>query len=335
MNQNGTEVVTKQEVEDLLKCLPKAPSTGGTNLVMYEGAWYGEGHLKTVLTFQRHFQARNTDLIICGLPKSGTTWLKSLLFAVVNRGRHSDRQSPLLMNHPHELVYSLESDVYGQAFDYPRPHHLSELPSPRLLSTHLPYASLPESIKTSNCRILYLSRNPLDMIVSIYYFSQKVIKNKVAATGGSYEPDSFEDFSQAFYDEKVLFWPFYEHVIAYWKMSLEQQDKVLFLKYEDMKEDPSHYVKKIAEFVGMPFSAEEEAEGVIKQITETCSINNMKELEVNKSGVINKFFEKKTYFRKGEVGDWKNHFSPSMAEKMKKRMDEKLEGTGLTFKMAI
>ncbi|KAK9664489.1 hypothetical protein RND81_14G046000 [Saponaria officinalis] len=341
MNQNHAQEetpVSEHEVEHLVKTLPKAAYIG-TKLLMYQGTWYHDGHIKNVLTFQRHFQARDTDLIIGSLPRSGTTWLKSLLFAVVNRGQHSDGQSPLLVNHPHELVYSLETDVYGDAFVYPRPHHLSELPSPRLLSTHLSYTSLPESIKTSNCRILYISRNPLDMLVSLYYFSMNAIKKYLTVNiwrrimGVFYRPPSMDDFFQALYEEKYPFGPFFEHVIGYWKMSLDQPDKVLFLKYEDMKDDPAHYVKKIADFAGVPFSAQEEADGVITQIIEMCSIKNMKELEVNKSGVINKLFEKKTYFRKGEVGDWKGHFSASMVEKMTKLMEEKLEGTGLTFKL--
>ncbi|KAL2927850.1 Cytosolic sulfotransferase 15 [Bienertia sinuspersici] len=59
----------------------------------------------------------------------------------------------------------------------------------------------------------------------------------------------------------------------------------------------------------------------------------MKELDVNKNGVINKFYEKKSYFRKGEIGDWTNHFTPFMVERMTKLMEEKLEGTGLSFKL--
>lgn len=116
--------------------------------------------------FQRHFHARDTDIIIASHPKTGTTWLKSLLFATVNRFQHPKHKSPLLKNHPHELVYRLENDVYGEAFEYPRPHHLHELPSPRLLHTHLPYTSVPDSISSTDnnnnnpgCRILYILRH--------------------------------------------------------------------------------------------------------------------------------------------------------------------------------
>jgi hypothetical protein len=37
-------------------------------------------------------------------------------------------------------------------------------------------------------------------------------------------------------------------VLGYWKASLERPDKVLFLKYEDLKEDIISNLKKIAGF---------------------------------------------------------------------------------------
>ncbi|KAL2921958.1 Cytosolic sulfotransferase 15 [Bienertia sinuspersici] len=286
---------------------------------------------RNVVSFQKHFVAKETDIYIASIPKTGSTWLKSLLYSIVNRSNQAISESPLLTHHPQQLVYSLETDIYSEAFDYPRPHHLDELVSPRLLSTHVPYTSLPESIKTSDCRILYICRNPFDTLVSSYHFHIAYIKNfinKEDLVIPSFE-DTFEDFCEGI----ILFGPFFEHVLGYWKMSLEQPDKVLFLKYEDLKEDPAYHLKRVADFIGMSFSPQEESEGVIKQIVDLCSIKTMKELDVNKNGVINKFFEKKSYFRKGEIGDWTNHFTPSMVERMTKLMEEKLEGTGLSFKL--
>ncbi|KAL2922209.1 Cytosolic sulfotransferase 13 [Bienertia sinuspersici] len=113
---------------------------------------------KNVLTFQKHFVARDSDILIASVPKAGSTWLKALLFSIVSRTNQATSQSPLLNHHPQEVVCSLESGVYSEAFGYPCPQHLDELVSPRLFSTHVPYTSLPESIKTSRCRILYICR---------------------------------------------------------------------------------------------------------------------------------------------------------------------------------
>ncbi|MQM01624.1 hypothetical protein Taro_034385 [Colocasia esculenta] len=47
---------------------------------------------------------------------------------------------------------------------------------------------------------------------------------------------------------------------------------------------------------------------------------------INKDGVLGKgrHVEKKLFFRKGEVGDWTNHLTPEMAEKLDRITKEKL-----------
>ncbi|KAF8009966.1 hypothetical protein BT93_J0829 [Corymbia citriodora subsp. variegata] len=123
-------------------------------------------------------------------------------------------------------------------------------------------------------------------------------------------------------------------MLGYWKESLERPHKVLFLKYEDLKEDIVGNLKKVAEFVGLPFSEEEEEGGVIEEIAKMCSLKTLKDLEVNKSGKIPLTieFEKRTFFRKGEVGDWVNHLTPSMVDRLNSIMQEKISPFGLQFK---
>lgn len=337
MNQTQQEeevLVNDEEVQHLMQCLPKATCYGGKfQLVKYQSFWHFDylRGLKSTLAFQRHFRARDSDFIIASHPKTGTTWLKSLLFAVVNRVHHPANQSPLLAHHPHELVYRLEYDIYGDAFTFPRPHHLNELPSPRLFSTHLPYHSLPESIKTSRCKILYIGRNPLDTCVSQWHFYLKSSRKYLMKE--DLQPPPIEDYFEEFYEGKILYGPFFEHMLGYWEQSLKQSNKVLFLKYEDLKDNTTLHLERLAEFVGLPFSPEEENQGVVEEIVNLCGINNLKELEGNKSGIFNKFFEKKSYFRKGEVGDWTHYFASPIAERMKKLMEEKLRGTGLSFQL--
>ena len=101
-----------------------------------------------------------------------------------------------------------------------------------------------------------------------------------------------------------------------------------------MKEDTVSQVKKLAEFVGFPFSEEEENSGVAEQILELCSLSNLKELEVNKHGGIMPNFENKLFFRKGEVGDWANHLSASMVERVDEVIQKNLRGSGLSFRVS-
>ncbi|MFQ6640221.1 hypothetical protein Gotur_016786 [Gossypium turneri] len=117
-------------------------------------------------------------------------------------------------------------------------------------------------------------------------------------------------------------------------MSLKKPSNVLFLRYEELKEDPVAQTKRLAEFLGFPFSIEEEKTGMVNQIVDFCSFNNLKDLEVNKTGknpgsIIP---NNKLFFRSGKVGDYVNHLSPTAVERLSNILEEKLSGSGLTFK---
>ncbi|XP_028064406.1 flavonol 4'-sulfotransferase-like [Camellia sinensis] len=115
--------------------------------------------------------------------------------------------------------------------------------------------------------------------------------------------------------------PFWDHVLGYSKESQERPDKVLFLEYEDMKEDPISNYKVFAKFMGLPFSVEEESKGVIEEELKLCSFNNLKDLEVNKNEKNIRGSPNSMFFRKGEVGDWANYLTLSMLECMNKLME--------------
>ncbi|KAA8515624.1 hypothetical protein F0562_018765 [Nyssa sinensis] len=276
----------------------------------------GAGH-------QQHFQAEDTDILLCSGPKSGTTWLKAILFAVMNRGRYASGESPLLTSGPHDLIPFMEFDLYM----HNESPDLEHLPPPRIFSTHLPYASLASSIEESNCKIVYICRNPLDQLISHWHFVSKLRRANV-------DPLPFEQVFEYFCSGKHNFGPFWDHVLGYWKASLENPNKVLFLKYEDLKEDITFHLKRLAEFLGCPFSMEEENQGFIDEISKLCSFENLKNLDINKTGRRLDMIPNSMYFRKGEVGDWANYLTASMAERLEKLMEEKFSGSGLTFKLS-
>ncbi|KAG5564536.1 hypothetical protein RHGRI_000647 [Rhododendron griersonianum] len=56
------------------------------------------------------------------------------------------------------------------------------------------------------------------------------------------------------------------------------------------------------------------------------SFGKLKNLEVNKNGSRNPSFKNDVFFRKGEVGDWRNHLTPQMVERLDQITNEKLPG---------
>lgn len=143
---------------------------------------------------------------------------------------------------------------------------------------------------------------------------------------------SLEEAFNMYCDGVVGYGPFWDHMLGYWKQSLERPDKVLFLKYEDLKQDTGFHLKKLAKFLGCPFTLEEQ-KGVVEETTNLCSFERLKDLEVNKTSKSILNIENQHLFRKGEVGDWVNYLTPSMVNQLKQVMDSKFSGSGLEFKV--
>ncbi|PIA27429.1 hypothetical protein AQUCO_07800046v1 [Aquilegia coerulea] len=318
-------VPESNEFQELLQSLPFERGAMCNPIHLYKGIWYRAHSLEAAMAFQRHFQARDTDIILATAPKSGTTWLKSLVFAVTHRSQYpvTDQNHPLLTTNPHGVVPFLEL-IYRNN----KNPDLTSTPPPRIYSTHVPYTMLPESVQTSKCQIIYLCRNPKDIFVSMWHFGNMLLKDIPSS-----QPITIEESFERFCKGITMFGPCWEQALEYWKKSIEKPEEILFLKYEDLKANINSQLKRIAKHLGCPFSSEEENEGVIEDIANLCSFKHLSNLEVNKTGKL--FFfqvvENNVFFSKGEVGDWINILTPSMVEKLDQVVEHKLNGSGLTL----
>ncbi|KAL9999979.1 putative Sulfotransferase domain, P-loop containing nucleoside triphosphate hydrolase [Helianthus debilis subsp. tardiflorus] len=297
------------------------------NLCRYEGFWYKQGFwyqskadfsVEAIMAAQDDFQALPTDIFLASHPKTGTTWLKALAFAIVNRSKFktgiaSCQTHPLLTISPHDCVPFIETESFLNNPSYAN----------GLLATHIPYTSLPKSIITSDCRIVYICRNPKDVLISLWHFLNKV-KDDVSS------PMKLVDLFEIFSKGMSPCGSFWDHVIGYYKASLERPDKVLLLKYKDLKKDPKKEVKKLAKFLGRPFTEEEESNGSVQKIIELCSFENLS--EASKDGKqTSKVLSNDLFFRKGVAGDSVNYLTPEMIEILDKITKEKFDGLNISF----
>uniref|UniRef100_A0A0E0H7M4 Sulfotransferase n=1 Tax=Oryza nivara TaxID=4536 RepID=A0A0E0H7M4_ORYNI len=322
-----------EDHDELIATLPcKPPTPLMRRMRLYRGGWFPEKWLPAIMAFRRRFEARDGDVVVASLPKCGTTWLKALAFATAARGTYppppvaggddeGNRRHPLLRLNPHECVPFLES-VYSTMEEESK---LDATPSPRLLSTHLPYSVLPASITdSSRCKIIYVCRQPKDMLISFWHF---INRDKSRDVSSSYVWESVRECT-------YFGSPIWDHILGYWNVSKVKPDNVLILKYEDMKRNPTENVEKIAEFIGQPFSNSEKEASIVDNIVELCSFEKMKALGASMAGsqkVISSEFPNDSFFRKGAIGDWVNHVTPEMAESLDKLLSEKFDGSGFTF----
>ncbi|XVF42620.1 hypothetical protein PTKIN_Ptkin01aG0378700 [Pterospermum kingtungense] len=316
----------EDEFQELMQTLPTEKGWSKGHLCFYEEFWCPSLVLKPVISFQKHFQALDSDIIVISFPKCGTTWLKALTFSVVNRNQFGKEDNPLLSLGPHQLVRFFELDLYLN--NHSPDLENSSLYKPRLFSTHIPYASLPPSIKESKAKIVYICRNPMDTFISLWHFANTFRANS------DMEPLSLDEAFEMFCKEIHVFGPFFDHVLGFWKASQENPNKLLFLQYEDLKEDIISHLKKLAMFLGFPFSDEEERNGIVEEIAKTCSFGNLKELDVNKNGRHVSGVPNKNFFRKAKVGESSNYLTPAMVERLKKLIQENVDKSGVTFKLS-
>ena len=82
----------------------------------------------------------------------------------------------------------------------------------------------------------------------------------------------FEDAFELFCEGVSPFAPYWDHLLGYWKASLNSPEKVLFLKYEELKINTLFYVKKMVEFIGYSFSLDEEVKSIVQKIVDLASL---------------------------------------------------------------
>ncbi|KAJ1269934.1 hypothetical protein BS78_06G016000 [Paspalum vaginatum] len=294
-----------------------------TPLTLYKNCWLRRPALNGFMLVQDNFKPRSDDIILATHPKSGTTWLKALAFTIANRSSYDFADHPLHAKNPQKLVPYIEFEAVRGDLDY-----IETIPSPRLLSTHLPLSLLPPSLSTIGCRIVYLCREPKDAFVSRWHFDNKMSK-------GNY-PINLDEAFAMFCEGCSPFGPFWDHYLQYWKESLLRRQEVLFLKYEELVLDPVKVVLKLADFIGVPFTQEEESSGVVEKVVKLCSFKELSSQGTNQTGGVeraggNIFIQTSSLFRKGKVGDWVNTMSKEMGEKLDILVEEKFKGSGLMF----
>ncbi|KAG9445303.1 hypothetical protein H6P81_016643 [Aristolochia fimbriata] len=290
--------------------LPRVVSCG-MSLFKWKGFWMYEELFKAAEAMRDHFEPNQDDIILTSFPKTGTTWLKALIHTIL---RSSTEEDPLVELNPHELVPVLELQMYPG-----NPNLMDQAPPPRIFQTHFPFEILPEPVKKSGCKIVYVARNPADTLVSLWQFTNK--RNQ-----GTNYCVSLEEAFHAFCEGTVADGPYLDHVLGYWK----ERTKIFFITYEELKEDPYKHIARLAEFLGRRSLSEEE----VRDVEWRCSLDRLRGVKANRGRKENHWsgYPYEAFFRRGMVGDWKNHLSQDMIERLMVITNQKLDGSGLQFK---
>lgn len=105
---------------------------------------------------------------------------------------------------------------------------------------------------------------------------------------------------------------------------------IITVHYESLKKNPVQETKRLAEYLNVELSKEE-----ITEISDKCSFKKLKlasQTVKDNSLVANVELFKKTepfVHRKGEIGDWKNHFTVAMNENFDAIFKEEMKNSNI------
>lgn len=120
-----------------------------------------------------------------------------------------------------------------------------------------------------------------------------------------YFQGSWSKFFRLFLSGKVVAGDWFDYE-ADWAWKCEQhKDRILLVKYEDLRYDHLKAIRKIAKFLGRTLSASQEEE-----IIHRTSFSVMQKNKCTNFSMADKLnHEISQFIRKGVVGDWRNYFT--------------------------
>uniref|UniRef100_A0A8C8S543 Sulfotransferase n=1 Tax=Pelusios castaneus TaxID=367368 RepID=A0A8C8S543_9SAUR len=271
------------------------------------------GHLHTAesLRFASSFEFRDTDVVIATYPKSGTTWMQEILTLLYSQGNLLPAKTiPNWFRAPWlEHIYFKDT--------------LQETSERRLITTHLPCHVLAPGLKKAKAKVIYIARNPKDVVVSFYHF-HKFAKFLP-------DPGSFNDFLMRFLDGTVQYGSWFDHVKGW--LSHQEELELFYITYEDLHQDLGRSVQRLAAWLGCPLPPE-----VLRAIEQHCSFSSMREnVMVNYTLIPSEIMDHSQgqFMRKGTVGDWRDHFTPMQTMLFHRLYQEEMQGTSLHFPWAM
>lgn len=256
-------------------------------------------------SLSRSIELRPGDVCFTSYPKSGSTWLSQVIYLVINNGETPQDKT-------------LRDCLHWVASSWPYPRSRSELdalPSPRIFKSHMPYhMAVGGNPLESPCKYIYIARNPKDVAVSYYHFESG------KKWSGNYS-GPWEHWLQLLLDGRVQRGDWFDHVLSWWQH--RDADNMLFLKYESMKQDFDAVLDELTQFLGYSLS-----DGVREKIRQQTSFDYMKRDDFSN---LHEIPELGSFFRKGQVGSWKDRFTVAQSEQFDRIFAERMQGSGLDF----
>ncbi|XP_060070445.1 sulfotransferase 2A1-like [Ylistrum balloti] len=261
------------------------------------------GNVRDQLAKIANRHIKQDDVLVCVFPKSGTHWLYNTVM-MLRSGSLKYSGSPTMMEF--------------QDFN-----EIEKMQSPRTFGSHLRFRFLPEQMKIGRGKVVTVTRNPKDIVTSVYHMLQNL--------GDIGYQGTFEGFLNIFLSEECFMgngsWFSWIKDMEEW-----EQSNFLSLSFHDFKQNTFANVVKLAKFLEVDHD-----EDFLRSVSESIQFNKLKESHKITTPPSDRWKDisedgRLPIYRKGEVGDWKEMFTVAQSENFNKIFKKKVEEMGLKIK---
>ncbi|CAF4739932.1 unnamed protein product [Rotaria sp. Silwood1] len=255
--------------------------------------WFYYWDIET-LRFGLNYQARSDDLFIVTYPKSGTTWMKTIVYTLLTNGQPFDIDCKDFF----ERFPYLELDDEKAIINMRRPG---------ALRSHLPMNRIPYN---SQAKYICVIRNPNDVCVSYYTFYN---------TWGGVHRLNFDEFFELFIQGRLPFNDYFECLRLTWERRNDPNVLLVatFINIH-LTEELLQKVILYSSFNYMKNKYDDE-----RRKFEMIYIEEIED-EIARARMLKQFDgdPNMELVRKGQINDWKTFMSLEQSERIKNKFIE-------------
>jgi hypothetical protein len=243
--------------------------------------------LRTPLVWLRHRGLGSSDVFMASYPRSGSTWLRFLLFEIL-------------------AGQSGEFETIGRAIPYVGRHRRAPelLPNGgRLIKTHEPY-------REAYRKAVYLVRDVRDVVVSEHSYEKM----------RGYYDKNLDAFVADFLTGRVHgLGSWADHVNSWLGPGPTQGADVHVIKFEDMRQNIEGTIAGVLDFLGTSVDI-----GVIREAIRNNSIERMREKEDRAQIDKAKKYQHLRLVREGSIEGWRQTLTDHQVQLIERQAEETL-----------
>jgi hypothetical protein len=261
--------------------------------------------------FLRWYAHQKTDVYLISYPKCGRTWLRLMMGRIIASHFHLPEEEDILLLRWKRRVH-------------PQVEHIT------VIHDNRPMLKTPQELETSKARyankkVIFLVRDPRDVIVSSYFelkhrsklFAKNPYENQAGVVNDDLQAFIFQERSGI------------DTIINYyniWANNRHVPSGFLMVRYEDLRANPNKELQRIMDFLGLEAISSQTIEDAIN----FASFDNMRKMEMDEKyqsemlKPADRKDENTFKTRKGKIKGYVDYLSPESIALLDKKIHTEL-----------